>query len=41
VVAPRLANAPGPDRKRRMLYSVLLPGGEQPPSAGEPADGEA
>lgn len=45
VVAPRLANAPGPDRKRRMLYSVLLPGGEQPASAdepaGEPADDEA
>jgi predicted DNA-binding transcriptional regulator YafY len=41
VVAPRLANAPGPDRMRRMLYSVLLPGGEQPPSADEPADDEA
>jgi hypothetical protein len=25
VVQPRLANAPGPGRRRRMLYTVLLP----------------
>jgi len=27
---PRLSNAPGKGRRRRMLYSVLLPGPEQP-----------
>jgi hypothetical protein len=28
VVQPRLANAPKPGRKRRILATVLLPGGE-------------
>jgi hypothetical protein len=28
VFGPRLANAPGPGRKRRILGSVLLPGEE-------------
>ncbi len=41
VVAPRLANPPGPDRKRRMLYSVLLPGGEQQQSADQSAEEDA
>jgi hypothetical protein len=31
---PRLANAPGPGRRRRMLYSVLLPAPEKPAAAG-------
>lgn len=30
VVLPRLANAPGEGRRRRMAYSVLLPTPEQP-----------
>jgi Helix-turn-helix domain len=30
VAQPRLANAPGKGRRRRMLYSVLLPAPEQP-----------
>jgi DNA-binding transcriptional ArsR family regulator len=34
---PRLANAPGKGRRRRMLYSVLLPGPEQP-AAGDGLD---
>lgn len=29
-VQPRLANAPAKGRKRRMLYSIFLPGPEQP-----------
>jgi predicted DNA-binding transcriptional regulator YafY len=33
---PRLANAPGKGRRRRMLYSVLLPGPEQPATSHEP-----
>jgi DNA-binding transcriptional ArsR family regulator len=33
---PRLANAPGKGRRRRMLYSVLLPAPDQPPTADEP-----
>jgi predicted DNA-binding transcriptional regulator YafY len=33
---PRLANAPGKGRRRRMLYSVFLPGPEQPVSSHEP-----
>ncbi len=31
VTQPRLANPPGRGRQRRMLYTVLLPGPEQPP----------
>lgn len=31
VIQPRLANAPGAGRRRRMLYTVLLPGPEEPP----------
>jgi hypothetical protein len=34
---PRLANAPGKGRRRRMLYSVLLPGPERP-GAGDGPD---
>jgi hypothetical protein len=34
VVAPRLANAPGRGRKRRMVYTVFLPAPEQPDGAG-------
>jgi hypothetical protein len=30
VAQPRLANAPGKGRRRRMLYSVMLPGPEKP-----------
>jgi hypothetical protein len=30
VAQPRLANAPGPGRRRRMVYSVMLPGPESP-----------
>jgi hypothetical protein len=30
IALPRLANAPGKGRRRRMLYTVLLPGSEQP-----------
>jgi Helix-turn-helix domain len=30
VAAPRLANAPGPGRRRRMLYTVLLPEPQKP-----------
>jgi hypothetical protein len=41
LVAPRLASPPGPGRKRRLLYTVLLPGGEQQAGAAEPADDEA
>jgi hypothetical protein len=34
---PRLANAPGPGRRRRMLYTVLLPAPEaQGDDAGQP-----
>ena len=32
VAQPRLANAPGPGRRRRMLYTVLLPEPEKPAS---------
>lgn len=39
VVAPRLANAPGKRRSRRMLYSVLLPAPETPKAAGPAAKG--
>lgn len=31
VALPRLANAPAPDRRKRLLYSVLLPSPETPP----------
>jgi len=33
---PRLANAPGKGRRRRMLYSVLLPAPDQPATVDEP-----
>jgi hypothetical protein len=33
IAQPRLANAPGKGRRRRILYSVLLPGPEKPPDA--------
>jgi predicted DNA-binding transcriptional regulator YafY len=33
---PRLANAPAKGRRRRMLYSVFLPGPEQPATGHEP-----
>ena len=36
VARPRLANAPGKGRRRRMLYSVLLPGPEQPSGDDRP-----
>ena len=35
VLQPRLANVPGPGRKRRILGSVLLPGGEPGPGPGQ------
>jgi hypothetical protein len=35
VLQPRLANAPGPGRKRRILGSVLLPGEEPGPGPGQ------
>jgi DNA-binding transcriptional ArsR family regulator len=34
---PRLANAPGPGRRRRMLYTIMLPAPARP--AGEPKEG--
>jgi hypothetical protein len=37
VSQPRLANAPGPGRRRRVLYTVLLPAPESSP--GQPAPG--
>jgi len=33
VLQPRVANPPGPGRKRRMLTTVLLPGGDSPASS--------
>lgn len=36
VAQPRLANAPGKGRRRRMLYSVLLPGPEKPSGDDRP-----
>ncbi|HEY1639533.1 MAG TPA: helix-turn-helix domain-containing protein [Streptosporangiaceae bacterium] len=42
VVAPLLANPPGPGRKRRLLYTVLLPGGETGSGTVQPeADDDA
>jgi Helix-turn-helix domain len=41
MIAPRLANPPGPGRKRRLLYTVLLPGGEQAAAGPEPAEDDA
>jgi DNA-binding transcriptional ArsR family regulator len=32
---PRLANAPGNGRRRRMLYTVMLPAPDEPDSAGD------
>jgi Helix-turn-helix domain len=40
VVQPRMANAPGQGRRRRILYTVVLPGPQQSasqPAAGQPA----
>jgi hypothetical protein len=36
IATPRLANAPGKGRRRRMLYSVLLPAPEQQASDNGP-----
>jgi hypothetical protein len=36
ISAPRLANAPGDGRRRRMLYTVMLPAPEDP--RAEPKD---
>jgi DNA-binding transcriptional ArsR family regulator len=36
IAQPRLANAPGKGRRRRILYSVLLPGPEKPPADDRP-----
>ena len=33
VLQPRVANPPGPGRKRRMLTTVLLSGGDAPASS--------
>ena len=33
VLQPPVANPPGPGRKRRMLTTVLLPGGDAPASS--------
>jgi hypothetical protein len=35
VLQPRLANAPKPGRKRRILGTVVIPGAEAPKSAGD------
>jgi DNA-binding transcriptional ArsR family regulator len=35
ISAPRLANAPGDGRRRRMLYTVMLPAPEDPSSTKE------
>ncbi len=37
ITGPRLANAPGPGRRRRMLYTVLLPAPETPREEAKPA----
>jgi hypothetical protein len=37
IAQPRLANAPGKGRRRRMLYSVLLPGPEKPSGDHRPS----
>jgi hypothetical protein len=34
VAQPRLANAPGRGRRRRMVYTVFLPAPEEPPRTG-------
>jgi hypothetical protein len=39
IAQPRLANAPGKGRRRRMLYSVMLPAPEQPAAAGPGSTG--
>jgi len=42
VAEPRLANAPGPGRRRRMLYTILLPEPGKPGAqAGAPGAAEA
>jgi hypothetical protein len=35
ITQPRLANGPGARRRRRMLYTVMLPGQESQPGDGE------
>jgi hypothetical protein len=37
LLAPRLANAPAPGRRRRLLYTVLLPGDEKQANADQPS----
>jgi hypothetical protein len=37
VAFPRLANAPGPGRRKRLLYTVLLPGSSEEDTDGDPA----
>jgi hypothetical protein len=39
LVQPRLANGPSPGRRRRMLYTILLPEPQKP--AGPPGAAEA
>jgi hypothetical protein len=42
VAQPRLANAPGPGRRRRILYTVVLPEPQKPADqAGAPGPAEA
>src|ERR1700722_15950423 len=43
ITAPRLGNAPGEGRRRRMLYTVMLPAPEEsgPAGAGGNADEES
>lgn len=38
VIEPRLANPPSNKRKRRLIYSVLLPGSKQPAETGRRAE---
>lgn len=38
VAQPRLANGPGPGRRRRMLYTVLLPEPQKPDGQAKPPD---
>ena len=39
VALTRLANAPGKGRRRRILYSILLPGPEKPTAGAMPGQG--
>jgi hypothetical protein len=40
ISAPRLANGPGDGRRRRMLYTVMLPAPEEPSSNEDPRSRE-